>query len=279
LLNDFFKNEKIIQYIEEKAKLHRALLIKYFCQVGLANENSTNAIVDLRGTRTSHEIINNLIIDAGFNAIQGFYFEVVEDRKPIKTAGLYYSDFFRERMNLNTNLYGVSIQYNLFEQFYSLTDQNRTIGYELRNNYVFPFFDDENDGNCINRNSIAKIHNLIIEKFVELFIETKLYLFVDSLYFSIIIPTISQFGLKPRREYLKAIENFYESDNLYSKKLYIKKFDAYDWLNILTFSKKIKKRVVWYEGTLSYNMNENVVVIYHLFFSLVRKIRNKFHLW
>lgn len=277
--HDFFNNEKIVDYIEKEAEKKREILFAYFCQIGLASNESNSAIVDLRGTRTSHDIINKILIKNGFKPVKAFYFEVVEDRITTDSHGSYFADFYSEKMTENTNLEGIRIHYNLFEQFFSLTDQNRTIGYEIKDGKVCPTF--ENQCNLIvdkHQNQLARLHYEIIEKFVENYTDLKLFLYNDLIYYSIIIPTVSQFGIKPQKSYLDALLNFYESDNIYSYRQYIKKFNLKDWIRIVLFSKKIQNSIAWYQGSLYANMPNKLVPVYNYIFNVVWKARRKLRL-
>jgi predicted HAD superfamily hydrolase len=277
--NDFFNDKKITDYIEQEAEKRREILFTYFCQIGLASHESNNAIVDLRGTRMSHEIINKLLTNRGCKPVKAFYFEVVEDRITSNSYGSYFSDFYSEKMTNNPHLEGIRIHYNLFEQFFSLTDQNRTIGYESKDGKVGPTF--ENHCKLISnkhQNQIARLHYEIIEQFAEDYSNLKLFTHNDRIYYSVIIPTVSQFGIKPQKSYLDALLNFYESDNIYSYRPYIRKFNWKDWIKIIIFSKKLQNSVGWYQGTLYANMPQKIVTVYNCIFKAVWTARRKLRL-
>jgi len=269
LLYDFLKKEDVINFIEHDADVARKLLIEYFIQVGLATKNNKNAIIDLRGTRTSHEMINNILTHYEYLSVEGFYFEVVGDRKQISTAGMYYADLYREKLSVNQNLLGIFQQYSLFEQFFSLTDQNRTIGYTVNEvtDEIIPIF--ENEIISERQKQIAHIHYQVIEEFSNLFLGAKLYNFVQLMYHATIIPNISKFGINPQNHYLAALNEFTVSDNKYKSIPFIKKFTREEWFYVFMFSRKIEAMFYRYKTSLRYNLS----VFYNLYFFFFRIIR------
>ena len=168
---------------------------------------------------------------------------------------------------------GIFQHYFLFEQFFSLTDQNRTIGYtkETSTDIITPIFEDEIIGE--DQVKIAKMHYNIVENFTVLFIQTKLYLFVNLLYHNFILQVICQFGLNPSKKYLEALVGFNSTNNKYSYKNYIKKFSLHEWFYVFLFSRKIETFGFWYKGSLYYNINTYLGDLYFTTYRIVRKIK------
>jgi len=273
LLEDFLQKNEVKSFIEEEAGIARKLLIEYFFQEGLASNETRNAIVDLRGTRTSHKFINDVLRYANFREVEGFYFEVVNERRQISTAGMYYSDFYREKIMLNPNLNGIFQHFFLFEQFFSSTDQLRTIGYtkQKETNKIVPVFENEISQEKLAK--ISKIQHATIEEFAEIFIQTKLYEYGDLLYHTSILPIVCHFGNKPHQKYLKALDGFYLTNNKYSYKEYLKKYDFKDWIHIFLFSRKLQTFGYWYIGSLYFNLNKNIVDLYFMTYKIIRKVK------
>jgi predicted HAD superfamily hydrolase len=275
LIYDFFEKPTIRDFILNESFKSRNLITEYFQQVGLCDNNHIHGIVDLRGTRSSHAAINKILTANGYNSVTGFYFEVVENRKSIQKAGNYYSDFFKERKTRNNNLGGIFNHYNLLEQFFSITDQKRTIGYQKNATIIEPIFERETQLYSTENKKIntAKIHNDIIVEFARSFLQTKLYLHSDKLYYSLAIPTVAEFGIRPNQRLLSALIHLRTSDNEFSKEIYVKKYDLKDWINVFLFSRKIQKNSYWFKGSIYLNMGNGIGDIYLFIFKVVRKIK------
>ena len=90
-----------------------------------------------------------------------------------------------------------------------------------------------------NLNTIANVHCDIVQKFTEIFIQTKLYKYADNILYSLAIPTVCSFRNKPKKFYLSALVDFAVYDESSCQYIpYIIKFKLKDWLYFFFCRKK-----------------------------------------
>ena len=83
----------------------------------------------------------------GFRPAEGYYLEVVDERKPIQEAGDYHALYYAERMRLSSSLRYISDELgSILEQYFSVSPHKRTIAYLEDDGRVRPVFEMEKGG-------------------------------------------------------------------------------------------------------------------------------------
>lgn len=199
--DDIFFDQSVLSILSQYYKEQRDLIHEYFIQEGLADISHKVAVVDVRGTRSCHQAINNLLSTRGYPPVKGYYLEVFENRKTIKKAGDYDSLYYNERFRGNSLVY-ISELGNMFEQYFSLSPHFRTIAYRKNRGFIQPVFEEvEIDDIVIDT---VKCHKDVMALFSKLFVSNKLYLHVYS---TLLLATrlLIYFSQKPIYRYLLAL--------------------------------------------------------------------------
>lgn len=118
-------NPTFSRRLEAKWQEQRRLAVEYFKSEGLGVGKT--AIVDLTGTRRCHHAINKILSSAGLDVAFGYYFEVLDKRKP--GDGYKALNFF-ERYGYAGKRYAVA-PHDLYEQYYCITPHRRTYEYAM----------------------------------------------------------------------------------------------------------------------------------------------------
>lgn len=225
--------------LERKRKEQHDLCLKYFSENGLGGGNSS-AIVDLTGTRRCPKAINNILKSGGLQPVFGYYFEVLPQRSSGKD---YYALNYAERYSLNPKTYCVA-PHDVFEQYYSITNQKRTREYKQITNGVEPVFETDVVKDDYKEKILSSNLN-VCRKFAEAY----LYLLrnADSEKCSEMATAIStDFFLYPKKDYLQALEELVLSDSSVEQRKLLTKQSVL---------KTIKERATspWFYGNLIYN--------------------------
>lgn len=172
ILEQLYNNPLFVEKINKEYKRQRKLVEKYFIQTGLAS-NEKAAIVDIRGTRKCHMIINNILQAMGYPKVKGYYMEVTKDRMSIEKAGNYFSVFFSERYKLaNKPFKYLGDLYAVIEQYFCSTGSQRTIQYEEKNNKIIPVYEDGSSYEYGKK--ICNLHEIIADRYVQYLIDNHL---------------------------------------------------------------------------------------------------------
>jgi predicted HAD superfamily hydrolase len=249
---NFLRREDVKASIEYSASTCRMEANEYFRASGLY-DGLKNAIVDLRGTRSCHASINQILRANGGDDVFAYYLEVMESRRTLLDAGKFRAEMYRERLPNNDNLRGYFSHFDLHEQFFSLTDQSRTIGYEKNDKGLsVPVFEAALDMTAseLHRKSIARNRCENIALFAEYFVDLNLVNFSEQLLHSIGVPTVAKFGNKPKLEYLEAICGLRVSDTKHRTIPYLMKMNGINIIRLFVSPFRIKKDCVWFEGSI-----------------------------
>lgn len=226
-----------------------ALIVKYLVQEGIATKEGSPSvgIVDLRGTRKCHKAINDILHKNGYNLTKGYYLEVLDDRVSIKESGSYYALWHSERYSPDTVL---SESANLLEQYFSITCQSRTIGYEEKEGKIIPIFDKWKSENS--SLELQELHINIVKEWVKFY--KKSYLDRENenvLYGSELL--LNDFIYNPKSEYLKMLCNFRITNNGNDDLPYVQNLWIY--LGRKLFGKNYGIPV-WTWGSLSFTLGK-----------------------
>lgn len=237
LLEKLVSDKRFVDIISRRHIEDRSLCLKYFRQEGLTT--GRNAIIDSFGTRRCQKAINNILKAGGYNEVYGYYFDVVSHRI---FDGKYCSPNFDEnRTLLSSNSY-LGAQ-GVFEQYFSLTDQSRTIGYYLSEEKVVRPIQEKPTSTSIYVKNVLKSNIDCCTEYAKLF----LYMQPMDTYSCqrYAMSVYSSFCYIPRTEYLKALREL-KLTSIRMKK---------DLLNRTNLIKVIlnRKSSFWIFGELIYN--------------------------
>lgn len=226
--------------------IQRELCYKYFDQEGLNKEGC--AIVDLRGTRKCHVAINNILNYYGSSSVFGYYLEVVKDRI---CGSDYEAILFGERYNRNS-INCCFEPSGLFEQYFSITDHKRTCGYELKDNKIYPVFEEE-DGDMSYCRKILHINMDVCRDFASLFLKISPSSLDYRHLCEMIVSVYSDFAMAPSKKYLNALSELIltDSDNssrpLLKKHAFFTKGDKSIWyVADRVYNSIVPQLVTWY---------------------------------
>lgn len=203
--DDVFSNPEVLNVLSHYHGEQRSLILKYFIQEGLADAFHKTAIVDIRGTRFCQQAINTILQQGGFNQVEGYYLEVLNDRKTIQEAGSYNSLYHAERMRLNSSLKYISDELgSILEQYFSVSPHRRTIAYFECDGRVQPVF--ENSEMETDTQKLIECHGETVTLFTRLFVKNNLYLYLPAV-LMLSTELLSYFSQRPVYYYLKALHS------------------------------------------------------------------------
>lgn len=246
-LKQILSNTRVAVSLLQKHREQSDLVEKYFIQVGLSDISKKSAIIDVRGTRNCHQAINNILNRIGGVSVYGYYIEVLKNRKTIREAGSFTSFLYMERYVYDKRMQFIPYIGNVMEQYFSVTDQNRTVGYYLDNNgLVNPkLADDIVDTETV---ELFTLHKKIISIYMYYYLTNKLYLHNTFLSMSI-LDNLADFATFPKHEYLKALEGVRVSDSATVRYPLIQKIGIKGLYYMLT--KKLQ--IDWKIGSIVYS--------------------------
>lgn len=252
-----FSNPIILDAVSIQKDVQKELLFEYFLQSGLASPQK-NAIVDLRGTRTCHKMINKILSDYHYLNVYGYYFEVVENRLSIKEAGDYDSVLYDENFNYDFNMNDYRNLYQVMEAYFGLSNHRKTISYKKENGKIYPIFDSLE--NLLSH--ISTIHLKVVEDWVFYYEREYFYLHNDKIleYF---LSLLLQFSNNPNSLYLKALNDVEDkSDGIFI----VKKLKLRDYFLLLKNRKR--NRISWLKGSLYFS-----IPFFHYLYNIFLKLK------
>ena len=204
------------------------------------------AMVDMTGSRSSQLALNNLLRTHGYPSLHAYYLLVSEDRKSVFEAGKFTSILYADYLKHGIQRYIGDLAL-LFEDVFSITNQNRTIGYKKVGHIIEPIYDNEQNQW---KTSYMNKNLSLLDKYIGGYLSTKLYLSNCEILQSS-IRNLGYFARNPLYIYVKSLENFHISENTSN--------------NIQLLSKPWKHDSLWYRGSIVYlgsYMNDFIDIIY-----------------
>lgn len=246
--------------LKAKHREQKELCKLYFEEQKLTEGNS--AIVDLRGTRKCHVIINNILKEMSKPTVFGYYLEILDTHiKGIDYKALYYThryDIYRFKEN---PIYPSSI----FEQYFSISDHERTSSYRLSKDGVQPVF--EQDSQSLDfRKNVFQINKEICCHYANMFILLMPYCSAEFLC-NTAITVYNNFTKAPKREYLDAVKGIaFEESKIRSVEI----IESESVFKVLANWSKRR----WREASLVYNvMFPNIMTSLLRFKAYIQQIR------
>lgn len=247
-LIEILNNQQIKDFLWREHHRQRELILNYFLQEKLANNSSTkSAIVDLRGTRKSHQMINNILSNSGYNKVDGFYFEVVGDRVNPEEDENYDSLLHLERHQDSHQILNTGNA--ILESYFSAVNHGRTIGYEFQEGIIKPILEITDE---ISDNSKIFETNLkVLSQWTKYYKRNFLYLQNERV-LEVGLSNYSNFLKYPSYQYLIPFSELKISTTGIEKQYLVKK------LNFIEFIKgRSTTPLTWYLGSLNFTYGKN----------------------
>lgn len=241
-------------------------LIGYLKHIGLAINDNSVGIVDIRTTGKSLQYLNHLLVSNGYRQVFGYYLEMF--------CSNFFTDvspYYCEVNRLYCNLF--DRHYPILEKFLALSPEHETIGYK-NNEPIYNKNDINEDYHINDIESLSSVNLTILSKYADYYIDTELYRHTDEVFSSFVIPTIKRFFIKPHKEYLKSLRKFTIRRDNGSYLPYINELPSGTPLKLAQAAKNTKNRYIrrilkivmkvwhikplpteiwWPEGTEAYN--------------------------
>ena len=224
--------------------------IKYLEQEGVTRSHC--AIIDMIGSRRCQQSINNLLRQHGYNDVYAYYFEVTPYR--IQSSDNYDSMYYQEKMA--GSIYYHNVSHPLYEQYFGITNQLRTIGYKKDGSKYVPIYE-EDLLNMDYKKQVFTINTTICRDFVKHYIELQIKEPVRCN--NIVHAVFAHFCHVPRKEFLDALNGFFSTSSGITQEPLLVKRSLVD----IVFNKKHYLR--WKQGNLIYNSG----FLYHLIHALL----------
>lgn len=238
IIDLLFDNDSFVKELQLKYQEQNSYIIKYFEQEGLTEGHC--AIVDVVGSRRCQKALNNILSRNHYQKAFSYYFEVTWSR--ITDFEPYLAMNYQENV-ISTKFYNRASQ-PLYEQFFAITNQKRTIEYKDNKGIIEPIFE----------------HDFIPEEYKQKIFDTNkinciTYArhYVDgciqdpSLIIQIAQKAFASFCYAPRKEFLLAIESFRCTGSGEANEVLLNK------RSLLYTITHIKQFFRWPEGQLIYS--------------------------
>lgn len=223
--------------------------IGYFKQIGLASDNAKNAIVDIRSSGKTLQVLNEILTSNGYSSVYGYFFEVC----PKSTEQLQGLDYYAELddlyiQNLNSTLRKLPSNWYMYELYFPLNTQKRTIAYERDGKEYRPKLDceDKKEYRLLNLQECVEWRNWALERYTKDFVQLGLYNYANEVFQMYAVPQLADFFQYPNKHYLKALSEFYGQDLVKGYIPYVDNSLLRLPLNVL------KHHTMWKRGTIFY---------------------------
>ena len=198
-LFDFvFNDVHLLNLLKQAWEVQKQLCKEYLTQEGLNNSNNIG-IVDIRGSRRCQKAINTIL---GLNntPIKAYYLEVTRNSIPIAKKESYWS-----AITSNHKFDG-----NIIEQYFSISDQLRTVGYTLLEK-IEPVFEEDSMISDY-KYQTYQINKIVCENFLESIIQLPVEFNHFSL-FNYSIRKFENFCIKPDKHLIQVLLGLKMSDS------------------------------------------------------------------
>ena len=243
-------------YISRDALYNGAdeIKMKYYKQIGLASETENIALVDTTTSGKTLRYINDLFHSHGCRKLYGFYFLLWDDKRNIDVDYEHSHFELSQAYIVDNKLYSPFLQHIwIFENFFGLNKQSKTIGYEKDGDKYTPVFSDEIGAeDCVQEKQQywSDVHEDLLCKYAEAYIQTEIYRYSDEIFSNIAMPTLLSFFTVPDKLYLTALLEYRRGAGVDP---YVRKESIFRLLRSRGRDSK------WRRGTLIYNLPQWVV--------------------
>ena len=237
ILKTLLEDKSFTDNLSKQYYKQNKLCADYFLQEGLSCPNC--AIVDVLGSRRCHKYINNILRHNNMPETFAYYYEVTHQR--IIDNGNFNSINYQEKV-MSSKIYH-HVSQPLCEQYFCITNQQRTVGYQRFDNIIKPIFEKDLINDSYKEN-IFNANKKILLSYATHFIKHPIanpFLCIKRAQFC-----LNMFYLNPPKEYLSTFHDFFCTDGNAKYILLQKK-------NLLYIIIHHNKFFRWKEGNLIYN--------------------------
>lgn len=260
-------------YISRDALYHgdAEARMAYFQQCGLASKKDRCAIVDLRTSGKTLCVLNELLQDAGYRPVLGYFFEIFCTGNLDNIPSHYYAELQTPYYVQKPNCADAFLHHYLVEMYISVHLEKRTIDYQIEEGVARPVFaadETEKSEDCATMDNMydrCQEHCNTLMTFARLFMETHLYRFADEV-FSIAMRNWISFCNEPDVYYLKALEDFYSSKPKTNMQLpYVKR------MGLVELLRTHGRNTIWKRASVVYSLPRWANNVYSLYSKKKRK--------
>ena len=240
---EFYKTgipSNLLEKLNKQWRRQKELVLGYFIQEGLADNNARVGIVDIRGKRNSQICINSILRKNNYKEIYGYYLEADTNRLIPKKQDEYKAWFFGD-YHLGPNYNFMSWTGILLEKYFCISQAKRTAYYaEDSEGNICPVFE---EGEYLPQlyDDIGKLNEKICINFCRAYMENQLYEKSEEI-FNFSMAIISFFSDKLPNQYLKALCNIEFSESSFRSTSIIRKLR---YINLST------RDYIWFRGSLA----------------------------
>lgn len=187
--------------------------LSYFTQIGLARHDNSAAIVDITTSGKTILELNRILTKNGFCSVHGYFFLLWDDTRNIPVDwNLCY--FEVEARNLRNKDIGRQLLHHIyiFENFFALNTQSRTVNYNLTDGKAEPVFDNSlTEHETVlqdDRQKTSELFTSILTEYTTAYILTEVYRYSKEIMHELAITTLSHFFSVPELHYLPALEKY-----------------------------------------------------------------------
>lgn len=240
-------------YMSRKALYNEendAAKIAYYEQIGLATKSDKVAIVDTTTSGKTLVVLNEFLTAHGCKEVTAYYYLLWNKVEGVDRSK-YHVQVYDEYCHTNPNFYRLLSNLFIFENFFGLSKDKKTIDYQIdKNGIAKPIFSDElKEEDCVTIDGIdwATIHARILCAYAQEYEQLGLGRFSKEIFELYGNAIVANFFAFPRKEYLNALENYYYFSELENKLYpYIKKI--YNPLELISK----KRKYAWRRGCIYY---------------------------
>ena len=226
--------------------------IDYFGQIGLATKTDNVAIVDTTTSGKTLQYLNEYLLYHGCKEVTAYYYLLWNKVEGVDRTK-YHVQVYDQYCHTNPNFYRLISNLFVFENFFGLSNDRKTIDYHIdKNGIATPTFsDDLKMDDCVTMDGTdwANSHANILSTYAQEYTKLGLGIFSKAIFELYGNSIVARFFASPRKEYLTALEKYYyysEQDNkLYP---YIKKI--YNPLELISK----KRKYAWRRGCIYYTL-------------------------
>ena len=238
LIDILFQEKSFVEALKTKHHQQNKNIIKYFKQEGLTEGHC--ATVDVIGSRRCQKALNSILRRNNYPEAFSYYFEVtwyrITDYEP------YFAMNYQDDV-IGTKLYNRASQ-PLYEQFFAITNQMRTIEYQDNNGIIEPVFEADFISEEY-KQKIFEANKSVCKLYARYYLHGCINNPINIIQVS--QKTFSFFCYAPHKEFLQAIESFRCTGSGEANEVLLNK------RSLLYSIIHIKKFFRWPEGQLIYS--------------------------
>jgi len=250
-------------YMSRKAlynEENEAAKIAYYEQIGLATKTDKVAIVDTTTSGKTLVVLNEFLTAHGCKEVTAYYYLLWNKVEGVDRSK-YHVQVYDEYCHTNPNFYRLLSNLFIFENFFGLSKDKKTIDYQIdKNGIAKPIFSDElKEEDCVTIDGIdwATIHARILCAYAQEYEQLGLGRFSKEIFELYGNAMVADFFASPHKEYLMALEKYYYFSELENKLYpYIKKI--YNPLELISK----KRKYAWRRGCIFYTFPDWLLKIF-----------------